>query len=405
MEERKIRIAITHGDTNGIGYELILKSFADNSLLELFTPIVYGSPKVAAYHRKAIDIPANFSIITTAEEARHNRFNLLTTFEEEVRVELGAPSAEAGSAAFRAMRRAFADVQEAKADALVLSPADNESMHGPEYQFDSDKSYMEMMCDNKDKTLLMYVIDHVRIATLTDHKPLREVPAAINEENLTQKLQLLHGTMKRDFGISDPRIALVALNGNDSNGHYYGNEENDIVVPVVNKLNEQGMKVYGPYPTLQLLPPLMDGAYDAVLTMYDEQATMLMQTLTDHVGYQYIAGLPKVVTKVNHGTDYAAAGRNTSDTSLLRHAIYAAIDILRQREAYDEAHENPLPKLYHERRDEGEKVRFAIPGNRRRNFNADNVEGNGKTNADNNDMSETPSEASQPENTVQETEA
>lgn len=366
MNTNNPTIAITHGDTNGIGYELILKSFADNSLLELFTPIVYGSPKVAAYHRKAIDVPANFTIITEAEEARHNRFNLLTTFAEEVRVELGTPTPEAGNAAFRAMRTAVDDIKNQKVDALVLAPADNATMQGPDYQFGSEKSYVEMMLDNKDKGLLLHVVDTVRIASLADHKALREVPAAVSAAHLEEKLRLLHTTLRRDYGIDDPRIAVMALNDVDRNGRFYGDEEQDIMVPTQQKLAEEGMKVYGPCSFNELLSAYGDGAYDAVLAMHDGQAAMLMQQLTDHVGYEYIAGLPAVVTLVAAGADYAKAGSNTANTALLRQAIYACIDICRQREAYDEAHANPLPKLYHERRDEGEKVRFAVSNNRKR---------------------------------------
>ena len=368
MNTKNPVIAVTHGDTNGIGYELILKSFADNTLLELFTPVVYGSPKVAAYHRKVIDIPANFTIISDAEEARHNRFNLLTTFDEEVRVVLGTPSPEAGVAAFKALRRAVDDMKNAKVDALVLSPTDNTSMQGPDYQCDSEKSYVEMMLGEKDQGLLMHIVDDMFIASLTDHKALSEVASAVTADNLGAKLRLLHRTLQRDFGISDPRIAVMPLNDCDANRRFYGNEETDVIAPLLATLEEEGMKVYGPCTFDDLRQPVMEGAYDAVLAMYEGQATLLAQMLTDHVGCQYIAGLSTVVTLVDTGTDYATVGRGESNTALLRQALYTCIDICRRREAYDNAYADPLPKLYHERRDEGEKVRFAVPFGKKNRF-------------------------------------
>lgn len=365
-------IAVTHGDTNGIGYEMILKSFSDNTLLEMFTPIVYGSPKVAAYHRKAIDIPANFSIISDVNDCHNNRFNLLTTFEEEVKVELGSPSAEAGEAAFKALQHAVADLKDEKVNALVISPANNTMMQSENYRFDSEKTYIEVQTDMKGKGLLMRIIDDLRIAMLTDHQPLRNVSSVLTEEYLIEKLQLLHNTLRRDFGIDDPRIAVLSLNDCDANGYFYGDEEAQIIVPVVDRMNEKGMKIYGPYPTSDLFRQLGTNAYDAVLAMYEGQVETATQLFTDHVGCLYVAGLPHVVTLVDNGTDYNVAGENLTESLPLHQALYAAIDILRHRTAYDEGHANPLQKLYHERRDEGEKVRFAIPPARRFNNNERN---------------------------------
>ena len=213
MEEKKIRVAITHGDTNGIGYEIILKAFEDPMMLELCTPIIYGSPKVATYHRNVMKLETPFSIISKAEDARDGRLNMLATFDEEVKVELGTPTAESAEAARKALQRAKEDLKQSLYDVLVQAPV--VSSNAP---------------DREDRSLLVMFADDIRIALVTSRLPLKEVAQSITQEKIIEKATLFHTSLKRDFRISNPRIAILALNPQ------LGTEEKDIIQPAVEAL-------------------------------------------------------------------------------------------------------------------------------------------------------------------------
>ena len=212
MEERKIRVAITQGDTNGIGYEVILKAFEDPTILELCTPIIYGSPKIAAYHRKALNLETNFSIINSAEEARDGRLNMLTCFDGEVKVELGVPSKEAGMAALKALDRAMTDYRSELYDVLVTAPINKATIQSPEFRFPGHTEYIETSVGNGKKALMILMNENLRVALVTTHLPVKEISKAITKEAIIEKATIFHQSLKRDFRISSPRIAILALN-------------------------------------------------------------------------------------------------------------------------------------------------------------------------------------------------
>ena len=315
MEDRKIRVAITHGDTNGIGYEVILKAFEDPMMLELFTPIIYGSPKIATYHRNALKLDTPFSIIAKAEEAKDGRLNMLATFDDEVKVELGTPTAESADAARKALQRAKEDLKKNLYDVLVQAPV--VSSNTP---------------DREDRSLLVMFADDIRIALVTSRLPLKEVVQSISQETITEKGVLFHTSLKRDFRISNPRIAVLALNPQP------GTEEKEII----NDFFGQQMQ-YG---------------FDGILAMYDDQGNVPFKTLATEYGVKMKTGFPFVITTPDHGPAFDIAGKGEADPASLRHAIYAAIDIFRNRQNYDDPLKNPLPKLYHEKKEDGEKARF-----------------------------------------------
>ena len=365
MENRRIRVAITHGDTNGIGYELIFKTFAEPEMLELCTPIVYGSPKIAAYHRKALDTQANFSIINKAEDAVDGRVNLLACFDDEVKVDLGMPTKESGEAALKALDKAMTDFRSQLFDVLVTCPVSTTNMTTNEmgYAYNGLKEYTETCIGDGAKGMKILVNETLRIALATSGLALKDVPANITEENILNKLRTLHNCLKRDFRLSNPRIGVIALNpGAD------GNEETNIILPAIKRAEEEGITAYGPYSAEEYFGNNVCDAFDCALAMYDDQATIPFSTTMQNDGICYIAALPLVCTAPALTPDFANAGQNVADESALRHAIYTAIDISRNREEYDFPLENPLPKLYHEKRDESEKVRFSIP-KKRENIN------------------------------------
>lgn len=335
--DKKIRVAITHGDTNGIGYEIILKAFEDSGMLEMCTPIIYGNPKIATYHRNALQLETPFSIISKAEDAHPDKLNMLASFDEEVKVEFGSPTPESAEAARKALQRAKEDLKNGLYDVLVQAPV-----------------VPNRTPDANDKSLLIMFADDIRVALATNHLPLKDVAANITADKLVEKCRLLHTSLKRDFRINNPRIAVLALNPQP------GAEEENIITPALKTIEESGIQVYGPFTADDFFGNGLHYGFDAILAMYDDQGNVPFKTLATEFGVKMKAGFPFVITTPDQDPSFDIAGKGKADPASLRHAIYAAIDIFRNRIHYDEPLANPLPKLYHEKREDGEKARFAI---------------------------------------------
>jgi 4-hydroxythreonine-4-phosphate dehydrogenase len=337
MEERKVRVAITHGDTNGIGYEVILKAFEDPAMLELCTPIIYGSPKAATYHRNALQLQTQFSIISNASEAREGRLNIIAAFDDEVKIDLGTPTPESAEAAQKALKRAKEDLKEGLYDVLVQAPV-----------IASNKP------DAEDKSLLVLFSDEIRIALVTNRLPIKDVAQNITTEKIEQKARLFHKSLKRDFRINNPRIAVLALNPQP------GTEEETVIRPAVEALEKDSIQAFGPYTADEFFGGEMPYSFDGILAMYDDQGNVPFKTLATEFGVKMKTGFPFVVTTPDQDPGFDQAGKGTADPASMRHAIYAAVDIFRNRINYDEPLANPLPKLYHEKREDGEKARFTV---------------------------------------------
>lgn len=360
MEDKQIRVAITHGDTNGIGYEVIFKAFEEPEMLELCTPIIYGSPKVAAYHRKMLNLTTNFSIINKVEDAQPGRLNLLTTFDKEIKVDIGLPSKEAGEAALAALDRAMTDFRSGLYDVLVTAPINKKNIQSDMFHFNGHTEYIENCVGEGQKALMILMSEGLRVALVTTHLPLREVADAITQEAIVEKARIFHKSLKRDFRISCPRIAVMSLNPHAGDDGLLGNEEKDIIRPAIDQLETEGIQAFGPYATDGFFGSGMYSKFDGVLAMYHDQGLAPFKALASDSGVNYTAGLPIVRTSPDHGTAYDIAGKNVADANSFRQAIYTAIDIYRNRKNYDEPMAHPLEKLYHERRDDSEKVRFAV---------------------------------------------
>lgn len=360
-EDKKIRVAITHGDTNGIGYEVILKTFAEPEIFELCTPIIYGSPKVAAYHKKLLGLNTQFSIIDKAEEAKPGRLNILATYDDEVKVEFGESSTQAGEAALKALDRAMTDFRSELYDVLVTAPINKKNIQSNLFHFHGHTEYIEDCVGEGNKALMILMNGGLRVALVTTHVAIRDVAAAITKELIIEKATILHKSLKRDFRITNPRIAVLALNPHAGDKGVIGDEEQTVITPAIEELAANGIQAFGPFPADGFFGAGMYQKFDAVLAMYHDQGLAPFKALAVEEGVNYTAGLPIVRTSPDHGTAYDIAGKCVADESSFRHAIYTAIDVYRNRQAYDEAYDNPLPKLYHEKKDESEKVRFNIP--------------------------------------------
>ena len=359
-QERKIRVAITQGDTNGVGYEVIFKAFADPAILELCTPIIYGSPKIAAYHKKALNLETNFTIINKAEEARDGRLNLLSCFDDEVKVELGQPSKEAGDAALRALDRAMTDFRAGLYDVLVTAPINKATIQSPGFQFPGHTEYIETSVGNGQKALMILMNETLRVALVTTHLAIKDISRAITKESIIEKTTIFHTTLKRDFRISNPRIAVLALNPHAGDDGLLGSEEKEIISPAIEELAGKGIQAFGPYPADGFFGNGTYYHFDGVLAMYHDQGLAPFKTIALESGVNFTAGLPIIRTSPDHGTAFDIAGQGKADENSMRQAIYTAIDIFRNRQNYDEPLKNPLPKLFHEKREDGDKARFAV---------------------------------------------
>lgn len=352
----KLRIGITHGDTNGIGYEVIFKTFADPAMLEICTPVIYGSPKVAAYHSKALELTTNFTTVNTAAEAKEGALNLVPCTAEEVKIDLGQPTEEAGRAALAALERAIIDWRAGLIDTIVTAPINKHSIQSDIFRFPGHTEYIQERVGHDGQRALMILLnDQLRVALVTTHLPLRDVPAAITEENVLSHLRSFHHSLQRDFNISNPRIAMLALNPHAGDNGLLGQEEETVLKPVIEKAGNESIIVYGPYAADGFFGTEAYRHFDGVLAMYHDQGLAPFKTLAMTNGVNFTTGLDLVRTSPDHGTAYDIAGQGKADETSMRKAIYLAIDVYRNRANWDEARQNPLPKLYVDKKDKSER--------------------------------------------------
>lgn len=340
-KERKIRLGITHGDFNGIGYEIIIKSLADNRMLDFFTPVVYGLSRVMSYNRKNLNLlNFNFNTIRDSVAVRNNKVNLVNLNEEEIRIEYGKSSTVAGKYAHIALDRAVKDLKDNKVDVVVTAPINKENIQSGEFAFPGHTEYFANRFGTKDYLMLM-VSDNLKVGTVTGHIPIKDVSATLSGELITNKIKVLENSLKVDFGIERPKIAVMGLNPHAGENGNIGTEDKDIITPAIISAKKRGMLVFGPFAA--------DGffasdhtKYDAVLAMYHDQGLIPFKTLAFNGGVNYTAGLPYVRTSPAHGTAYDKAGKNVASPESFRSAMYLAIDIYRNRKNHEEMNKNPL---------------------------------------------------------------
>lgn len=357
MKQQKIRVGITHGDINGVGYEVIFKTFSDPAMLELCTPIIYGSPKTATYHRKALDIQTNFTIIPNASEADPDKLNLVTCFDEELKIDFGTSTPESGQAAFRALERAVEEYRSGMFDVLVTAPINKYNVQNEQFHFAGHTEYLQERVGEGQEALMILVNSLMRVALVTTHVPVKDVASAITTEAIKQKIRIFHQALHGDFRISKPRIAVLALNPHAGEAGLLGSEEKEIIMPAISAMVEEGFQCFGPYSADGFFGAGMYTHFDGVLAMYHDQGLAPFKALSMSDGVNYTAGLPLVRTSPDHGTAYDLAGTGKADESSFRQAVYTAIDIWRNRQMEVEAHANPLRKQYHDRRDDSDKLK------------------------------------------------
>lgn len=357
MEDKMIRVGITHGDINGIGYEVILKTFSDQRMTELCVPIIYGSSKVAAYHRKALDLPAvNINVVSRAEEAGLNRVNIINCVEDDIKVELTQSTPVAGRAAYKALETAVTDLKSGAIDVLVTAPINKHNIQNAQFHFPGHTEYLEQTLGDGQKALMILMTDTLRVALVTGHIPVSQVPSQITVENIVTKLQVFNQSLKQDFTIIKPRIAVLALNPHAGDNGVIGNEEAEIIKPAMEEAERLGVMSFGPFPADGFFGSKMYEDFDGVLAMYHDQGLAPFKALAMEEGVNYTAGLPFVRTSPAHGTAYNIAGQNLASESSFRQAVYTALDVYRSRQSYREATAHPLRKQYFDKGSDNVKL-------------------------------------------------
>lgn len=338
----KIKIGISIGDVNGIGLEVIIKTLMDNRILNYCTPIVYGHTKVASFHRKTMNISEfNFNVVSEPEQAQDKRANMINCWEEDVRIELGMTTTTGGKYAFISLERALDDLIAGKTDALVTAPINKHNIQSENFQFAGHTEYIQAKTNAPD-SLMFLVSEDIRVGVVTGHIPVKEIPEKISKEKILSKLAMMSESLKKDFWIQKPKIAVLGLNPHAGDNGLIGNEELEIIIPAIAEANAQGIFAFGPYAADGFFAAHTYSKFDGVLAMYHDQGLIPFKQIAFHNGVNFTAGLPVVRTSPDHGTGYDIAGKNLASENSFREALFTAINIVERRRESAELTSNPL---------------------------------------------------------------
>lgn len=338
----KIKIGISIGDINGIGLEVILKTFNHPQMLNYCIPILYGHTKVASYHRKANALhDITFNVIQHANQAAAKRVNMFNCWEEDVKIELGQATETGGKYAFLSLQQATADLKAGHIDALVTAPINKKNIQSESFDFPGHTEYLQKESGRLD-ALMFLISDTLRVGVVTGHMPLNEVAQNIKKEHIVRKLRMMHKSLKNDFWIEKPKIAVLGLNPHAGDNGLLGLEEQDIIMPAIQEAFDEGIICFGPYAADGFFGNASYKQFDAVLAMYHDQGLIPFKTLAFGKGVNYTAGLDFVRTSPDHGTGYDIAGKGQADESSFVEAVFAAIHIVQQRREQKALMENQL---------------------------------------------------------------
>ena len=363
MDKKRIKVGITHGDMNGIGYEVILKTFADERMIDLCTPVIYGSQKIALYHQKVMDLPPiNFKVINKPEEATDGKINLINCVDENLKIEFAHATPEAGMASFKALEVATSDLQRGVIDTLLTAPINKYNIQSEDFNFSGHTEYLEHKFGEggKYKSLMIMVSDTLRIALVTGHLPLGEVKTHLTVASVLEKLILFNTSLLQDFGVVKPRIAVLSFNPHAGDQGLLGIEEETIIIPAISEAEKKGIIAFGPYPADGFFGSQAELKFDGILAIYHDQGLIPFKISSMNNGVNYTAGLPVVRTSPAHGIAYDIAGQNKASEASFRNALYFSLDIYRKRKMYQEITANPLRKQYVDKSGDNVKLDLTV---------------------------------------------
>ena len=336
----KIIVGISLGDLNGIGVEVILKTFEDNRMLDFCTPVIFGSSKIISFHKKALNNSIQINEITSIDEINHAKLNLLNIWNEDVEVEIGKASKVSGEYAAKSLEHSVEQLKKNKIDVLLTAPINKETIQSETFCFPGHTEFLEEKLDGK--SLMILMTNELRIGLITGHIPIAKVAGTISPELITEKVEIMHQSLRQDFGINKPKIAVLGLNPHCGDKGVIGKEEDLIIKPTIDKIKENGKLVYGPYSADGFFGSKTYEKFDGILAMYHDQGLAPFKALSFGNGVNYTAGLSEIRTSPDHGTGFDIAGKNIADPSSFKAALFTAIDVFKSRKEYKELTKNPL---------------------------------------------------------------
>ena len=336
----KIIVGISLGDLNGIGVEVILKTFEDNRMLDFCTPVIFGSSKIISFHKKALNNSIQINEITSIDEINHAKLNLLNIWNEDVEVEIGKASKVSGEYAAKSLEHSVEQLKKNKIDVLLTAPINKDTIQSETFCFPGHTEFLEEKLDGK--SLMILMTNELRIGLITGHIPIAKVAGTISPELITEKVEIMHQSLRQDFGINKPKIAVLGLNPHCGDKGVIGKEEDLIIKPTIDQIKENGKLVYGPYSADGFFGSKTYEKFDGILAMYHDQGLAPFKALSFGNGVNYTAGLSEIRTSPDHGTGFDIAGKNIADPSSFKAALFTAIDVFKSRKEYKELTKNPL---------------------------------------------------------------
>ncbi|WP_299533420.1 4-hydroxythreonine-4-phosphate dehydrogenase PdxA [Ulvibacterium sp.] len=342
QENRKIRLGISIGDLNGIGCEVILKTFEDSRMLDFCTPVIFASNKTVSFQKNELGIAIKYHGIHDASKTIDDKINVVNVWKEIPQVEFGKETQEAGKYALRSLRAAVKSLKEDAIDVLVTAPINKTNIQSEDFKFPGHTDYLTQELEGE--SLMFMVTDTLKVGLLTDHVAVKDAPATINPILVRTKVRTIEKSLQMDFGIRRPKIALLGINPHSGDNGVIGKEDDEVLKPVIKEMSDAGHLVFGPYSADSFFGSDSYKNFDAVLAAYHDQGLIPFKTLSFGKGVNYTAGLSKVRTSPDHGTAYEIAGKGKADHSSFKEAVFTALHIFRNRLEFKELNENPLQK-------------------------------------------------------------
>lgn len=338
----KIKVGISIGDLNGIGSEIVLKTFEDARMLELCTPVVFASAKTITFIKKKLDYDITFQGIEDAAQAIDNKFNVVNVWKENVNIAFGEETSEGGKYAFESLRAATEALKKGDIDVLVTAPINKHNIQSEDFKFPGHTDYLAKELGGE--SLMFMITDTLRVGLLTDHVAVKDVASAITPELIEKKISIIFKSLQQDFEIQKPKVAVLGINPHSGDNGVIGNEDDEVTKPTLEKIRNSGKLIFGPYSADSFFGSGNYKNFDAVLAAYHDQGLIPFKTLSFGSGVNFTAGLSKIRTSPDHGTAYEIAGKNQADHHSFKEAVFKAIDIYRNRQQYTELTSNVLKK-------------------------------------------------------------
>lgn len=342
-----VRVGITHGDINGIGYEVIMKALSDERMMELCTPVIFGSSKLVSYYKNMIGAEGfNFTIISSIEEIEDGDCNFYNITEEELKVDMGQPTEASAKAAYLSLQKAVDALKNGFIDVLVTAPINKNAMQSVGFEFSGHTEYLESEYGNGYKAMMLLFNDDLRVALVTTHLPLKDIASNISKEAVAETIKNMYHTLRKDFTIENPKIAVLSLNPHSGDNGLLGKEEEEIIAPAIQESFDKKIMVFGPFAADGFFGNRTYEKFDGVVAMYHDQGLAPFKALAMETGVNFTAGLPFIRTSPDHGVGYDIVGKNIADPTSMREAIYKAIMLFKNRKSYIKSKANPLKKQY-----------------------------------------------------------